>query len=206
MENTYNSKIFTLISIIVLVYSVAGGSFNGSVELFGATLIFSKPILVEYMTVFVMCFLLWRHVVSTLPILKGFRREVIKSTDISQLLNLYESLVRGALSERIEHLRSQNSPFENQQGWLNDIKVELEDANISSFDVAVSYTFDGEQQSKLFHVEMARDLSLYSSIQKRYAKAFLITIFIKPSFWDIYYPIVLSVSAFILYIDNYLKR
>ncbi len=206
MENAYNSKTLTIISIVVLLYSIAGGSFNGSIGLLGATLIFSKPVYVEYATVFAMCFLLWRHMVSTLPTLNGFRGEVINETNLNHLMDYYKAQLKESLSERIKYIQAKKSAFENQQGRLSDVNIDLLSANISSFDVVVSYTFDGDAQSKEFHVDMTSDIKLYTSIQRKYAKSFLATIFIKPQFWEAYYPIVLSVSALIVYIDNLIQR
>ncbi|ATY81333.1 hypothetical protein CVS42_11165 [Aeromonas veronii] len=206
MENAYNSKTLTIISIVILLYSIDGESFNGSIELLGSTLTFSKPVYVEYATVFAMCFLLWRHLVSTLPTLNGFRAAVINKTNLNNLVGYYKSQLEESLLERIKDIQAKKSPFENQQGRLSDVKVCLLHANILSFDVVVSYKFDADVQAKEFHVNTTSDIKLYTSIQWKYAKCFLATIFKEPQFWETYYPIVLSVSALIVYIYNLIQR
>ncbi len=196
----YNSKPLTVIAIVVFIYSVAGGSFNGSLSLLGATLIFSKPILIEYMAIFATVFLLWRHVVSTWPDLKGCRQEIIDGTDIHRASNYFESKVRDNHKET--DLESDNS----ERDIARNINIKLVGANYCSFTVLVTYFMDGETYSEEYSVGMIEHFLLNLYMQKQFAKSFLRTVFIKPNFWEIYYPIVLSALALFCYVENYIKR
>lgn len=201
-DSSYNSKPLTVIAIVVFIYSVAGGSFNGSLSLLGATLIFSKPILIEYMAIFATTFLLWRHVVSTWPDLKKCRQEILEGTDIHRLNNHFENEVRS----QHQKVDMEGALFGHVNDDIHDVKIKLSGAKKCSFTVLVSYFSDGETFWNEYPIRMIEHFRLNCFIQKQYAKSFLTTIFIKPQFWDVYYPIVLSVLALFFYVENFIKR
>lgn len=201
-DSSYNSKPLTIIAIVVFIYSVAGGSFNGSLSLLGATLVFSKPVLIEYMAVFAMVFLLWRHAVYTMPALKGCRQEILDNTDIERVSSHFEIKVR----DKHPKVDMEGAQF----GCVNDevysVNVKLNGASRCSFTVLVSYFWDGEMYREEYPVGIVKHFRLNCFLQRQYAKSFLKTILIKPHFWEIYYPMVLSALALIFYVENFIKR
>ncbi|MGL6551947.1 hypothetical protein ACSZNL_01170 [Aeromonas jandaei] len=194
---SYNSKPLTVIAVIVFIYSVAGGSFNGTLSLLGATLVFSKPVLIEYMAVLAIIFLLWRHVVFTWPALKGCRQEFLDGTDLHHLNSYFENKVSGKLHDK--DLKASLVSVDN-------ISIRLNAAGISYFIVVASYYLDGVSHSEEFVIKFFKDFRLNLYVQKQFSKSLLRTIFIKPNFWEIYYPIILSTLAVTFYLQNYIKR
>lgn len=204
MENNYSSKVLTILSLIVLVYSVAGGSFNGALELFGAKLTFKKPIYLEYVAVFVMMFLLWRHSAATRTVLHEVRREVIGETNIGQLSDFFARQLVLDLSNQGGSNTSERR-F-NVTPEPNIASIILSDARVLSFNVVVTYYLNGIVYEKEYVIRPIKNSPQFLLIQIKHAAVFFRVIFLKTQFWDVYYPMILSVVAFIMYVYNIVNR
>ena len=70
-------KNLMIVSMIVLIYSIAGGAFGNDISFSGAKLTFSRPQWIEIFMIVVMCFLQWRHWLVSRDIRMHHRNEVL---------------------------------------------------------------------------------------------------------------------------------
>ncbi|MGY3959581.1 hypothetical protein [Aeromonas popoffii] len=76
LERQYRKNLM-LVSMIVLIYSIAGGSFDKDITFSGAKLTFSRPHWIEMFMIVVMIFLQWRHWLVSGEIRRHHRSEVL---------------------------------------------------------------------------------------------------------------------------------
>ncbi|WAG00082.1 hypothetical protein NRZ31_04750 [Aeromonas dhakensis] len=76
LERQYRKNLM-IVSMIVLIYSIAGGSFGNDLSFSGAKLIFSRPQWIEVFMLVVMGFLQWRHWLISGDIRQHHRNEVL---------------------------------------------------------------------------------------------------------------------------------
>jgi len=72
LEQQYRKNLM-IVAGVVFIYSIAGGRMGNDLSLFGAKLIFSHPVWLEYAMVMMMCFFWWRQkYMAILLYLNGF--------------------------------------------------------------------------------------------------------------------------------------
>lgn len=76
LERQYRKNLM-IVSMIVLIYSIAGGAFDKDITFSGAKLTFSRPGWIEIFMLVVMGFLQWRHWLVSGDIRRHHRNEVI---------------------------------------------------------------------------------------------------------------------------------
>ncbi|HHQ4529475.1 TPA: hypothetical protein ACSP1Y_003271 [Aeromonas hydrophila] len=76
LERQYRKNLM-IVSTIVLIYSIAGGSFGNDLSFSGAKLVFSRPEWIEFFMIAVMFFLQWRHWLISGDIRRHHRSEVL---------------------------------------------------------------------------------------------------------------------------------
>ncbi|WP_421176563.1 hypothetical protein [Aeromonas jandaei] len=77
LERQYRKNLM-IVSMIVLIYSIAGGAFDRDISFSGAKLTFSRPNWIEYFMIVIMLFLQWRHWLVSGSIRRQHRDEVLK--------------------------------------------------------------------------------------------------------------------------------
>ncbi|WP_439830943.1 hypothetical protein [Aeromonas caviae] len=78
LERQYRKHLM-IVSMVVLIYSIAGGAFDNDISFSGAKLSFSRPQWIEYFMIVVMLFLQWRHWQVSGSIRRRHRCEVLNS-------------------------------------------------------------------------------------------------------------------------------
>ncbi|ELM3616142.1 hypothetical protein RYR54_001780 [Aeromonas sobria] len=76
LERQYRKNLM-IVSMIVLIYSIAGGAFDNDISFSGAKLTFSRPNWIEYFMIAIMAFLQWRHWLVSGDIRRHHRNEVL---------------------------------------------------------------------------------------------------------------------------------
>lgn len=77
LERQYRKNLM-IVSMIVLIYSIAGGAFDHDISFSGAKLTFSRPKWIEYFMIAIMLFLQWRHWLVSREIRRQHTNEVLK--------------------------------------------------------------------------------------------------------------------------------
>lgn len=78
LERQYRKNLMIMASVM-LVYSIAGGEIAGDISMFGVAIKFSKSGYLDWLGLIVMCFLWWRHWLSS-----GFIRESMRELVIQE--------------------------------------------------------------------------------------------------------------------------
>lgn len=89
LERQYRKNLMVVASII-LIYSISGGHIASDLSMFGAKLTFSRPVLLEYAGILMMCFLWWRHWQVSGVIRMHLGKNILRNMPITWLTKIHD--------------------------------------------------------------------------------------------------------------------
>lgn len=195
LERQYRKNLMVVASI-VLIYSIAGGKMAADLSMFGAKLQFSRPDLLEWAMVALMCFFWWRHWQVS-----GFIRAEIKRSNLRDvyLTNECEEMLVSALEKSLLHTVDCLSVFNDEN---NKVMIDIE--KVSIFSVSVKFTYwdnsaaEHKARNLIFSVRTAP--VIWVLIQASYLHIRIANAVKLPHFGDAVLPSVVFGSALLSWI------
>lgn len=197
LERQYRKNLMVVASI-VLIYSIAGGKMAADLSLFGAKLQFSRPDLLEYAMVAVMCFFWWRHWQVSGWIRVDRMKRILASTKVAEITK--ETLSKLVIPEHITRKKEAGFILASINVTIPDeVSVIVEKVNLRAISLNLSFYFNGMYD----HVPVTlrfRDTPLgFMFIQCSYFRAWITNAIEDTHFGDAILPSLTTISALIAY-------
>lgn len=185
LEKQYRKSLL-ITSVILLLYSIAGGSFKDGLSFFGSKMTFTRPEFLEYFAVILVLFFTWKHWLSSATIRKTFSNDlsIIKSFKHYPTNNLWAII----LNDRIDSY--DKCTFQVSINWFS--KINIASHQFTTFGDEINIEINQNKQGYLCKASCCV-IQIYHLIK---------TTVSKPEFGDGILPFIIALLALIAYIIN----
>ncbi|MCH7373796.1 hypothetical protein MM182_00100 [Aeromonas sp. MR19] len=192
-----------IVATIISIYSIAGGGFDSELAIAGAKLKFSNPQYLEYASIVVLLFFLWRHWLVSVELRDEFNDHVNRQVPIPN--SIVRSIEKLAYGEDVK-------PFDIISGQHWNTFPEIESASFtemcfSHFTYSLAHVDDeGRNRTYTYKFSFKSNPNKFLLVNYLYRKSWLKGVLLNTCFGDAILPSIIALVAIATYAINFITR